>query len=283
MGGRELERDTVRGRSPEAWSADLTRALDRRDHESLRRVLARLQREICGQAEEVTRRSAGPTLDLLVEQARRILGSEPTDSEELEGELDEERRLWARFRERYRTTFVPAELHPFLDSCCAFLGPLDDGVQFPGFQKLGGVARGGVDHAVTLFARRDGPVEGETPANFFGTLDRRRGRFTVDRCYRTFLPRGAGELCIHEQLASLLDDPVELRELVFDNVQNTATYEAHVVVGDGGVRVREGVGWQETPLGRLGGRILSRTGRTVIRAHPRLDAFGFLDLGLEIG
>ncbi len=283
MTGGEQERDPVCGRPPEDWAGDLTAALDRHDHGVLARVLTELQREIQGQAVEVTLRATGATLDLLVEQARRILSAEPTEFEALEVELDEERRLWKRFREQYRDTFVPPELHPFLDSCCVLLAPQSGGVQFPGFSKLAGISRGAVEHAVTLFAREVGAGEGDTPANFFGTLDRRQGRFTVDRCYRTFLPRGAGEACIAEQLAALLDEPRQLRELVFDNVQNRATYRAHVAVGEAGPRLREGVAWDRSPLGRLGGRVLARLDLGVTAARPRLDAFGFLDLGLEVG
>lgn len=277
------DRHPVRGLPPGVWEGRLSDALDRHDHVALRDALTELCAEIGGQFEEVHRRSSAATLDRLVEHARRLLGSEPTDSEQLEAELDRERRLWARFRRRYRHTFVPPELRPFLDSCGVFLGPTSGGVQFPGFEKYAGSCVEGTPHAVTLFRRSGEPGGDETPANFFATFDPGAGRFTVERCYRTGLPRGAGELCIHEQLESLLGEaPGAMRQLVFDNVQNRATYDAHVAVIEGSTALRDGVRWVDTPLGRLGERVLRRAGFGVAGVRPTLDTFDCLDLGLEV-
>ena len=120
------------GKRPEVWRQTLVEALDRRDHRAVSRALASLRAEIRAQDEEVDDLEPEAGLDRLVEQARRLLGAEPTVAERLEQELSRERALWATFRKRYRDTFVPDDLQPFLDSCAAFVSPASDGVQFDG-------------------------------------------------------------------------------------------------------------------------------------------------------
>jgi hypothetical protein len=270
------------GRRPENWRRILGEALDGRDHEGVRQALVLLRAEIRAQDEELECREREAGLDRLVEQARRLLGAEPTAAERLEQELSRERALWATFRERYRDVFVPADLQPFLDSCAAFLAPARGGVQYDGCDKYVGRIDGRSPQIVTLFRPAGEEHVDETPANFFARHEPASGRLTVERCYRTFLPRGAGEAVIHEQLTALVAAPADLRELVFDNVQNRATYDAHVDRVETGTVVRPGVSWDASPLGRLAGRVLARSGRVVDGAVPRLDGFGFLDLVLSV-
>ncbi len=268
----------VYGRAPSEWEDVLTDALRERAHEDMRAALGALGREIQEQTSSVERRAEAPRLERLVEQARRLTRSEPTQLEALEGELDHERVLWASYRERYREAFVPARLQPYLDSCAVFVQPCTDGAQFSGFDKYRGwSARSG--EAVTLFA---GPGDG-TPPNFFSRYERRPDRFVVERAYRTTLPRGAGMDCILEHLDVLVPPDRGPAELVFDNVKNSATFDAHVEVVDGAPRLRTGVTGADSPLGRLGQRLLERRGRAVAGVRPTLDAYGFLDLTLISG
>ncbi len=282
MDGRDSARPADLGLTPEHWRRSLDEALAAGDPAGLRQALVALRAEIRSQSEELARRERAPGLDRLVEQARRLLATEPTEGERLEAELADERALWARFRERYRDTFVPADLQPFLDCCAAFLDRSSEGVQFDGFDKYAGRVDGATRLAVTLFRRSGEPAEGETPANFFARYEPRAGRLVVERCYRTSLPRGAGELVLDEQLRALVSEPAGLRALVFDNVQNRATYDAHVCRSGGDAALRDGVPWDASPLGRLGGRLLGRSGVTIDRAEPSLDGFGFLDLVLVV-
>ena len=266
----------VYGFAPEQWEQALDRALESHDHRLLRLTLGALRSEIGDQAETVMGHASAPHVDRLVEQARRLLSSEPTAMQSLEDELDRERRVWAGFRERYRQVFVPERLHPFLESCGLFLRPVDGGAQFRGFAKYVATSE---EEAITLYLD-DG--EG-TPPNFFSAYDANRGRFVVLRAYRTSLPRGAGKSCILEHLEQLAPSPGDLRELVYDNVQNRATYRAHVEQVGGARRLRDGVGTDDTPLGRLTGRILADRGQRVTDVRPVLDGFGFLDLGFVAG
>ncbi len=272
------------GRAPEEWAADLERALAGRDHEVMRRLLRDLRSELGGEVDALDRFERGHAVERLVEQVRRLLRASPTERERLEDELGTERSLWATYRRRYRETFVPDALRPFLDGCAAMLSPRTDGVQFAGAAKYAGTSRGAEAEAVTLFAAEDGVVpEADarpTPANFFTSYRRGDGRFVVRRAYRTFLPRGAGRAVLAEQMKWLVGDGSAPRELVFDNVQNRATYEAHVR-RDGEARtLRPGVGAEETPLGRLGLRLLAPYGVVGVEARPVLDGFGFMDLRL---
>lgn len=265
----------VFGRAPSEWEDVFTDALRDHAHADLRRALRALGGEIQEQTSSVEQRAEGPRLERLVEQARRVLRSEPTDLEALEDELAHERVLWTRYRRRYREAFIPSSLRPYLDSCGVFVQPCADGVQFDGFDKYRGwSARSG--EAVTLFS---GPGEA-TPPNFFSRYEARHDRFVVERAYRTTLPRGAGSACILEHLAAVVPADGGPAELVFDNVKNSATFDAHVVDGVDGPSLRPAVPWQDSPLGRLGQRLLQRRGRTITDVRPTLDAFRFLDLVL---
>jgi hypothetical protein len=265
----------VYGRAPSEWEDLLVEALHQNAHADVRKALCALGREIQEQNSSVESSAGRPRLERLVEQARRLTRSEPTELEALEGELNRERGLWASYRERYREAFVPPALQSYLDSCCVFVQPSADGVQFHGFDKYRGLSptRG---EAVTLFS---GPGDG-TPPNFLSRYEPRQDRFVVERAYRTTLPRGAGLGCILEHIDALVPEDGGPAELVFDNVKNSATFVAHVQVCDGVPSLRPGVDGADSPLGRLGQRLLARRGRTVVGVRPTLDAFGFLDLTL---
>jgi len=273
----------VFGHAVEEWDQRLDAALEARDHDGLRTLLGELREEMGVESATVERHERGPHLDRLVEQARRLLEARRTELEEFEQELAGERRLWADFRRRYRQTFVPAALHPYVESSALFLRPSDAGAQFDGFDKYAGCGGGASREAVTLFVRRGAGTDQPTPANFFSVFEAGRGRFTVQRAYRTELPRGAGRACLAEHLAWLVPDPAALRELVWDNVQNSATYQALVDCSGGAVRVRDdGGGVDELPLGRCSQRLVAGIGLRVAGMQPLLDGFGFLDLVLEI-
>jgi len=270
------------GLAADDWDRDLQAALDGRDHGTLHRLLGELHREMDQEADAVLRHAEGPHLDRLVEQARRLVTAAPTQQEALEDELTRERRLWAGFRQRYRDTFLPTELHPFVESSGLFLEPAAGGVQFEGFEKYAAHGDGATREAVTLFRRSDDSAARGTPANFFSAFEAATGRFTVARAYRTILPRGAGQACIAEHLAWLVPDPGALRQLMFDNVQHSATYAALVDVSGVEACLRPDVDAQECPLGRLGGRLVAGMGLRVAGLRPALDGFGFLDLVLEL-
>jgi hypothetical protein len=275
----------VFGRAVEEWDGRLVEALEAGDHDGLRALLGELREEMGIESVTVERHQRGPHLDRLVEQARRLLETDHTELEEFEGELAGERRLWADFRRRYRQTFVPAAIHRYMESSALFLRPSEEGALFDGFDKYAGCGEGASREAVTLFVRR-GVGEGtdpSTPANFFSLFEADRGRFTVQRAYRTELPRGAGRACLAEHLAWLVPEPAGLRELVWDNVQNSATYQALVDCSGGPARVRaDAAGVGELPLGRCSQRLIAGLGLRVVRMRPLLDGFGFLDLVLEI-
>jgi len=265
------------GRAPSQWERTFMDALDAHDHAAVRAALLALQEELTDQDARIRRLEDAPGLDRLMEQARRLLRAEPTGAEALEAEQDEERRLWAGYRQRYEQTFVPEALHPFLGSCGLLLRPTPDrGVQFAGFDKY---AASSPSEAVTLFLA---PGAG-TPPNFFSSFDGRDGTFVVERAYRTSLPRGSGAEVIAEQTAELVPDPADLRAIAFENVQNQATYDVHVDAAGDRPRLRQGIAPGASPLGRLARRVLATRGQVVTEARPTLDAFGFLDLRLVAG
>ncbi len=271
------------GRAVEDWERRLGEALAGRDHAALRAVLGELHAEMDQEQDAVEHHGRAPRLDRLVEQARRVVQAAPTEQEALEHELSGERRIWAAFRERYRHAFLPAVLHPYVESSALLLSPSDDGVQFEGFDKYAAVGAGAAREAVTLMLRRDAGGQGRTPANFFCDFEPRRGRFTVRRAYRTDLPRGAGRACLAEHLGWLVPDPAALRELMWDNVQNSETYAA-LVDGEGDAqRVLADVSPDDCPLGRCGERLVEGLGLRVTGMRAVLDGFGFLDLILEVG
>jgi hypothetical protein len=222
----------------------------------------------------------------LVEQARRIVRSDPTHGESLETELARERKLWADFRQKYRQTFIPRDLRPFLRSSGVFLSPSSTEPRFEGFDKFYGCSKGAVHEAVTLYSRRDTDPSSEgavlTPPNFFCLFDPRASRFTVLRAYRTHLPRGAGQKCLFEQLVSLVDPPGDLKAFTFDKVQNTATYRVFVTTRKDSTLVRDDPCPEDAPLVRLGRRLIRAIGRTPGPVSVTLDPFGFLDLIITV-
>lgn len=273
----DAEQTGTFGRAPSQWEQAFARALDTHDHVAVRAALRDLRTELTAQTDRIQRLEGTPGLDRLMEQARRLLRAEPTATEALEIEQAAERRLWAGYRERYRQTFVPEVLHPFLGSCGLFLRPVSErGAQYPGFDKYTGLS---ATEAVTLFLGGGGG----TPPNFFSSFDPHSGTFVVERAYRTQLPRGSGATVIAEHVAQLVPAPADLAALVFENVQNPATYAAHVDTSGEQPRLRDGIGPADSPLGRLGQRILTSRGQLLAAAQPTLDAFGFLDLRLTVG
>jgi hypothetical protein len=281
------EQQSAYGEAPRQWEQALIDALDLRDHARLKQTLASLRTELGSQVRLLDRMDRAPVLDHLVEHARRLLRSAPTQQEALERELAQERRLWAAFRERYREHFVPAALRPFLASSSLFVCPSTTGVQYDGFEKYTGHSNGFLREAMTLFHKiPTGETVGEklaTPPNIVTCFDEHNSRFVVYRVYKTDLPRNAGKDCILEQIALLIPDLSSLRELVFDNVQNSKTYETHVIrEGNGIRRLRENVDIDQTPLGRFALRILSDLELKAASIRPVLDSFGFLDLHLKV-
>lgn len=276
--------DGAYGHSAAEWEQRLAQALERGDHAGLKDTLLAMRQEMQGEVGELGRFGRAPLLDRLTEHARRLLRSEPTAIEALEQELAAERKAWIDFRRRYRQSFVPADLHPFLRSCAVFIESDPGGVQFEGFGKFTGRSDGPHREAVTLFVRTaDPPVEeeGYVPPNFFSFFDEARGEFEVRRAYRTVLPRGGGTDCVHEHLTVLVRDLGRLRRFGFDDVQNRPTYGAYVTSGDP-PRLREPSAIDATPLGRLAQRVLSRVGMEPVEAEPALDPFGALDLAFPV-
>jgi hypothetical protein len=281
------EHRPAHGKAPREWEEELRNALDRRDHAQLKQALKALGGELGSESQLLNQIGRAPLLDRLVEQARRLLHSAPTGEEALEKELTRERQLWADYRQRYRKCFVPAELRPFLNSSALFVSPSTMGVQYDGFEKYSGHSRGTPREAITLFynATTDEATQDSatTPANVFTSFDEQSGRFVVQRVYRTDLPRNAGRDCILEHISLLIPGITDLRELVFDNVQNRKTYDAHVITDRNGVfRLRQNVALDHTPLGRFGLRILTSLSLKVASILPVLDGFGFLDLHLIV-
>jgi hypothetical protein len=273
------------GRSARAWQRELAEALDRGDHTALRETLRLMRQEMSGEVETLGRAERAPLLDRLTEHARRLLRSAPTELEAVEDELTAERRAWADYRRRYREAFVPAELHPYLESCAVFVAPDALGVQFSGFDKHTGRSAGSRAEAVTLFVRSpDAPVdeEGYVPPNFFTGYDEAAGELVVRRAYRTVLPHGAGTAIIAEHADALVRDRSRLRRIRFDDVQNRPTYTAFVETVEGTPRARPGLGVGVTPLGRTATRVLARLGLAPAAAVPVLDGFGALDLVVEV-
>jgi len=273
--------DGAYGHSAGEWERRLAEALGRGDHLALREMLQTMREEMHGEVGEVGRLERAPLLDRLTEHARRLLRSDPTETEALEGELAAERRIWVDFRRRYRAAFVPEDLHPFLRSCAVFIGPDRDGVQYEGFAKYSGRTDGPRREAVTLFVRSGEPPadeEGYVPPNFFSFYDEAAREFEVRRAYRTVLPKGAGTDCVHEHVTRLVRDNDRIDRFGFDDVQNRRTFRAYVEERDGKFALRALPAPTETPLGRVALRVLSRVGLEPAEARPALDPFGALDL-----
>jgi len=277
--------DGAYGHSAEEWERRLGEALARGDHAELKSALLEMRAEMRSEVGELGRFGRAPFLDRLAEHTRRLLRSEPTDLEALEDELSAERDTWAGFRRRYRTAFVPEDLHPFLRSCGVFISPDPEGVQFEGFDKYCGLGQGPRREAITLFVRSGEPAEDEegyVPPNFFSYYDEAHRDFEVRRSYRTVLPRGGGTDCIVEQVERLVREPGELEQFGFDDVQNRPTYRAYVREADGDSELGELPGIDTTPLGRCAVRVLGRLGLEPVEELPALDPFGVLDLSFAV-
>ncbi len=267
---------------PQEWGRSLQEALESGDRDALHEVLGRLRRELDLEEDLVIDIRRSPFTDRLIEQARRLVQATPTEQEKLVDELISERKLWSEYRQRYRESFVPAKLQPFLDGCAAFIRPAEDGVRYEGFEKYAGQTEGRQREAATLFVPI-GDKAKEAPPNFFSNFEEARGRLQVRRCYRTVLPRGAGTACMVEQVRALVPTPANLRALAFDNVQNRATYAAYVDNHGEERRLRETVDIGDSPLGRLASRILIECGLTPDVPRPCLDTYGILDLEFPVG
>jgi hypothetical protein len=284
---KRKNRQASHGYAPAHWEKEFRAALDLRDHERLKQALKALRGELGNLALLLNQMDRAPVLDRLVEHARRLIRTTPTEAEALENELTQERQLWADYRERYRDQFIPAMLRPFLRSSAVFVSPSTIGVQYEGFKKYSGHSSGTAREAITLFYKVnvDETVGGKapTPANIFTSFNENNGRFVVRRVYKTDLPRDAGRACILEHISLLLPDTTQLRELIFDNVQNRKTYDAHVIVAEnGGFQLRQNVDIEHTPLGRFGLRILTSLGLKAASIRPILDGYGFMDLHLIV-
>jgi hypothetical protein len=285
--GTLTERHRAHGRAPAEWEKEFLDALDLRDHGRLKQALKALREELGSETRLLNQMTRDPVLDRLIEQARRLIRSAPTEEEVLERELTRERQLWTAYRQRYREHFIPAELRPFLKSSAIFISPSTTGIQYAGFEKYSGHSQGTPREAITLFynltvdeTARDGAA---IPANVFTSFNEHSGRFVVQRVYKTDLPRNAGRDCILEHISLLIPEITDLRELVFDNVQNRKTYNAHVITDRNGVsRLRQNVSLDHTPLGRFGLRILTSLGLKAASVLPVLDGFSFMDLHLIV-
>ncbi len=267
---------------PQEWDRSLQEALDSGNRDALHDALGRLRRELDLEEDLVIGFQRRPLTDRLLEQARRLVQVAPTEQEALMEELIAERKLWSEYRQRYRESFVPSELQPFLDGCAAFIRPVEDGIQYDGFEKYTGHTKGRHREAATLFVPI-GDKEGEAPPNFFSNFEEARGRFQVRRCYRTVLPRGGGTACMIEQVRTLVPNPADLRALAFNNVQNRSTYDAYVDNPGEERRLRDRVEIGDSPLGRLASRIFVGCGLTPGMPQPSLDTYGILDLEFPVG
>ncbi len=274
------------GLAPDQWETRFTRALDSHDHARLRKLLDELRSEIRTETGLLHQGDSRPILHRLVEQTRRLLRAEPGTLESLESELEQERDLWSDYRKRYRNSFIPSHLHPYLKSCSVFLAPSRKGVQYRGFDKYTGHRSGRLGEAITLFSPDSPACSGKgwtgTPPNFFSSFKRQTGEFIVLRAFRTGLPRGSGLACIMEHVRTLVPEPGMLERITFDNVQNRPTYEACVASEGNGPRPIPGARALDTPLGRLGKRILDELSIPLHRIHTSLDPYGMLDLTLFV-
>ena len=272
--------DREYGRLPEQWEEVLSTALERGERAELEALLLELRKEMRDERDALARREAGPFLDRLMEHARGLLTSEPTETEALRMELSQERSRWAAYRQRYRDAFVPMELHPFLKSCGVFLRPVTDGVQYPDFQKYSGCSDGQVREAVTLFWRPQ--QESEGIPHYFSSFDHDGGTCVVYRAYRFGMPRGSGAECILELIRTQVPDLTKLRFLKLDNVEERVTYDAHVAIENGVPTLRPNVEASGSPLGRLAQRLLDRLGLKMKSYKAFVDDYGFLDLLFEV-
>jgi hypothetical protein len=279
--GKTGHGDGAFGRSAGEWEQRLTAALERGDHKGLKQTLVEMRAEMRGEAGELSQLGRAPFLDRLAEQTRRLLNTDPTELEAIEDELAAERQTWSDFRRRYRTAFVPEDLHPFLRSCGVFIVPDPDGVQLEGFDKYSGQGKGPRREAITLFVRSGAPSVDEeeyVPPNFFSFYDEAHRDFEVRRAYRTVLPGGAGTRCIVEHVQRLVGEVSTLKRFGFEDVQNRPTYGAYVDEVDGDSVLRSPPAIEATPLGRLAVRVLAELGLEPSAAVPNLDPFGALDL-----
>ncbi len=273
------------GFSPDEWRSRLTEALSKGDFASLQSALDEFGGEIKDECRAVSKFDNSPFIDRLVEQARKLVSSEPTDTERLRDELKSERRLWAEFRQQYRETFVPDCLHPYLVDLAVFLAPSADGPIYKGFDKYSGCKDGNRVEAVTLFDPHRVDEAGETgapPPNFYTSYIKRERHFIVHRAYRSELPRGSGEACLFEHIKFMAGSPPKLDGLSFENVQNSETYNIFVVTEEGDTRESVNPDVNDAPLVRLGRRLMARIGITDLDVRVALDSYGFMDLHLSI-
>ncbi len=284
---KEQEIPRAHGLLPEEWEHRLLDALNRGNPKELKQALCTLRAEMQDESSLSSKMDRAPTLDRLVEHTRRLLGAEPTREQALEQELKKERSLWADYRARYRESFVPIELHSFLKSSPIFLSPTSTGIQYDGFEKYAGHSLGTKREAITLFTKQGTDKEDSQnatpPANTLTSFDEVTGRYTIHRVYRTSLPKKAGKACILEHISLLIPNLQQLLELVFDNVQNRKTYDAHVISEQKGDRcLRSLVRPEDSPLWRFGLSILKSLDLKAGPVRPALDGFGFLDLHLTV-
>lgn len=275
----------VFGYSPEQWREHLSQCLESGDFAGLKEILVRFGDEIQSETTVISQHLHSPLFDRLVEQARRLVQSEPTDLELLSDELTSERKLWADFRRKYRETFVPESLHPYLDDLAVFVAPSVESPVYDGFDKYTGYGQGRKSEAVTLFDPHRDPACNrgfELVPNFFTAYNHEERRFIIHRAYRRDLPQGAGEECLFEHMTVFTEGSLRLAKLTVENVQNAATYAVFVSDQEGQKTVVEDPKIDNAPLVRLGNRLIERFGGTVNDVSVNLDSYGFLDLHMGV-
>lgn len=278
------------GLAPSEWEARLLSALQSRDHDNAKETLLALRREMTEEEASVQSFEKEPLISRLTEHTRRLLSTALTDAESLELELEVERSIWSDYRKRYRNSFVPTVLHPFLKSCALFLEQSTEKPQFSKYVKYFGAtdskSKAQRLEAVTLFApladRNYDELSPVTPPNFFSEFDNVTGQFVVKRAYRTHLPKGAGTECILEHIRAIVSKPEKLRTLAFDNVKNSATYNVFVTQSDSAPTLNPRPAEDRAPLVRVAKKILKELGLEPAAPTATLDTFGFLDLSVPV-
>lgn len=278
MEGQPKHRLTIMGREAAEWEQMLTHAMKNRDYHTMRSIILDLGNELMEQRDAVRKIQDHPALDHIVEWARRLVNTEPTDLESIEAELETEAYLWNTFQHRYRETFIPDELHPYIRCTPVMVSPDETGVQYQGFQKFSGVNEGACSEAVTLFHNPAGPT-GNAP-NFFTRYKRRGNKVVIARAYRIGLPPGSGTNCIKEHITRLCDNPRRIQQIYIDNIQNSATYNTCVERTNSQQqwKARENANPVKTPLGKLATRLAQSCGLIISSVQMSLDEYGFLDL-----
>jgi len=279
----------VAGLEPEEWERRLEAAAA--DPEALASVLSGLDHEI---RQEKTWLHDNPSPGPLLRIILGFLGDDEDEDlerlgEQITAELQHERALWERYRPWRPGEDHLERLYPFIKDFHGEIALEEDGLQFPGFTRHGGVAGGPDPEAMALFLSDRFP--GRIPASFHVAFHRRDGEIVIKRVFKRELPRVEGITTVGRAVTAELIRRVapgleRIRELVVDNAANQQTRRLLLRHQPGSGRASftpaPGADVAATPLGHFMVELARELGLVPGELRMEIRAYGLLRLELDV-